>query len=151
MIASWRTQQLGYTLLFIPAAWVYHYPRQSVKRFCLQMWGYGATRIRLIRAGTGMEWATLVPAVWVLSLIVLGALAPILKIAALLFALDILLYGIAVIFIGLETVLHTRRICDLLIIFTIPVMHISYGLAEWFECFRPNRDLSENHASKAKQ
>jgi len=26
----------------------------------------------------------------------------------------------------------------------IPVMHLSYGLAEWFEFFRPNRDLSEN-------
>lgn len=108
------------------------------------MWGYGATRIRLIRAGTGIEWATLIPAAWVLSLLFLGALAPFFNGAAILLAANILLYGIAAAFIGLETIVHTRRPRDLLVLFMVPVMHISYGLAEWFEFFRPNCDLSEN-------
>lgn len=144
MIASWRTQQLGYKMRFIPAAWVYHYPRQSVKRFWRQVWGYGATRIRLKRAGTGFEWTTLVPAVWVLSLLVLGISAPVSEICTVLLRLNLELYALMALAVSLETAVQTRRIRDLLVFFMIPVMHLSYGLAEWFEFFHPDRDLSEN-------
>ena len=144
MIAAWRAQKLGCKLLFIPAAWVYHYPRQSVKRFCRQMWGYGATRVRLIRAGVDFEWATIVPAVWILSLIALGILSVFSRIFSILLAVNILLYSLMSFSVTVETVLHTRRRRDLLLMFMIPVMHISYGFAGWFEFFRPNRDLSEN-------
>jgi cellulose synthase/poly-beta-1,6-N-acetylglucosamine synthase-like glycosyltransferase len=144
MIASWRTQQLGHKLFFIPAAWVYHYPRQSVKRFWRQVWGYGATRIRLKRAGTGFEWTTLVPAAWVLSLLVLGLAATFSQLCAFLLRLDLELYALMALVVALETAVQTRRPRDLLVFFMIPVMHLGYGLAEWFEFFRPNRDLSEN-------
>jgi cellulose synthase/poly-beta-1,6-N-acetylglucosamine synthase-like glycosyltransferase len=144
MIAAWRTQQLGHKLLFIPAAWVYHYPRQSVKRFWRQMWGYGATRIRLKRAGTAFEWTTLIPAVWVFSLLVLGLLAPFCSFCAVLLKLDLELYALMAAVVALETAIQTRRLRDLLVFFMIPFMHLSYGLAEWFEFFHPNRDLSEN-------
>jgi cellulose synthase/poly-beta-1,6-N-acetylglucosamine synthase-like glycosyltransferase len=144
MIAAWRTQQLGHKLLFIPAAWVYHYPRQSVKRFWRQMWGYGATRVRLKRAGTGFEWTTLIPAAWVLSLLVLGVASPFCRFCAMLFQLNLVLYVLAAAVIAVETAVRTKRIHDLMVFFMIPVMHLSYGFAEWFEFFRPNRDLSEN-------
>lgn len=143
MIAAWRTQQLGHKLLFIPDAWVYHYPRQSVKRFWRQMWGYGATRIRLKRAGVGFEWTTLVPAAWVLSLLVLSVAAPFCHVCAVLLQLDLELYVLTVLVIALQMAVKTHRVSDLLLFFIIPVMHLSYGLAEWFEFFRPNRDLSE--------
>jgi cellulose synthase/poly-beta-1,6-N-acetylglucosamine synthase-like glycosyltransferase len=144
MIAAWRTQQLGHKLFFIPAAWVYHYPRQSVKRFCRQMWGYGATRIRLKRAGTAFEWTTLIPAAWVFSLVALGLLAPFCGFCVFLLKLDLAFYALMALAVALETSAQTRRPLDLLVFFMIPVMHLSYGLAEWFEFFRPNRDLSEN-------
>jgi len=144
MIAAWRTQQLGHKLLFIPAAWVFHYPRQSVKRFWRQVWGYGATRIRLKRAGTGFEWTTLVPAVWVLSLLVLGSLALFSGFCGFLLKLDLALYALTAAVIALETAVQTRILSDLLVFFMIPVMHLSYGFAEWFEFFNPDRDLSEN-------
>jgi len=115
-----------------------------VKRFCRQMWGYGATRIRLKRAGTGFEWTTLIPAVWVFSLVALGLLAPFCGFCAFLLKLDLALYALMALVVALETAVQTRRPRDLLVLFMIPVMHISYGLAEWFEFFRPNRDLSEN-------
>jgi len=144
MIAAWRTQQLGHKLLFIPSAWVYHYPRQSVKRFWRQVWGYGATRIRLKRAGTGFEWTTLVPAMWVLSLLVLGLAAPFCGFCTFLLKLDLTLYALIAAGIALETAVQTRRLRDLLVFFMIPVMHMSYGLAEWLEFFRPNRDFGDN-------
>jgi cellulose synthase/poly-beta-1,6-N-acetylglucosamine synthase-like glycosyltransferase len=146
MIAAWRTQQLGHKLRFLPAAWVYHYPRQSVRRFARQLWGYGATRIRLKRAGVGFEWTTLVPAAWVLSLVALIPAATFSRTALQLLELDLALYALTALAIAFETVLHTRRPRDLLVFFMIPVMHLSYGAAEWFEFFRPGRDYSEHRA-----
>jgi cellulose synthase/poly-beta-1,6-N-acetylglucosamine synthase-like glycosyltransferase len=147
MIAAWRTQQLGHKLLFIPASWVLHYPRQSVARFWRQIWGYGATRIRLYRAGVEMEWAALVPGAWVLSLLLLGVAVPFWTVAALLLALDLGLYAAAAAAVTLETVWRTRRWRDLLLFFMIPVMHLSYGVAEWVELMRPNSDFGERKSA----
>ncbi|OGV44777.1 MAG: hypothetical protein A2X46_16715 [Lentisphaerae bacterium GWF2_57_35] len=145
MIASHKTQELGWTLMFIPRAYVYHYPRQSIQRFWKQMWGYGATRIRLFRGGVEFEPATIVPMIWVLSLIVLGLGSVFSEAARILFLMDLGLYALADLFITLEMFNETRRFKDFLLFLLIPVMHVSYGLAEWAEFFRPNKDLSERH------
>ncbi len=144
MIAAWRTQQLGHTMMFLPAAWVHHYPRQTVGRFWRQVWGYGATRIRLMRAGTEFEWTTLVPAAWVLSLCVLIPAAVFSSIAGWLLATSLMLYLLMAILVTAETLAQTRRLRDALVFFMIPVMHLSYGLSEWFEILRPNRDYGDH-------
>lgn len=146
MITSFRATRKGYTLIFHPDAYVYHYPRHSVRRFWKQMHGYGATRIRLIRAGTEIELTTLVPGVWVLSLLVLGVAALFTPWALWLLVLDLALYALADAWITWSKFLETRRVVDLLIFFMIPVMHLSYGIAEWTELLRPNKDLSEKNA-----
>jgi cellulose synthase/poly-beta-1,6-N-acetylglucosamine synthase-like glycosyltransferase len=142
MIAAWRTEKLGHKLLFIPSAWVYHYPRQSVTRFARQMREYGATRIRLIRAGVPIEWATLVPAAWVLSLIILGATAPFVRFCGWLLTADLSLYTLLAIGVATETALRTKRIRDLLTGLMVPLMHLSYGIGQWQEWLMPNHDFS---------
>lgn len=72
MVAAFRTEKAGYQLMFNPEAYVFHYPRQTFGHFIRQIYGYGATRVRLIRSGVDPEPVTLVPALWVLSLAVLG-------------------------------------------------------------------------------
>ena len=146
MITSFRATQKGYKLIFHPDAYVYHYPRHSIRGFWKQMHGYGATRIRLIRAGTEMEPTTLVPGIWVLSLLVLGVAAIFNAWALWLLAADLALYALADAWITWSKFVETRRAVDLLIFFVIPVMHLSYGIAEWTELLRPNKDLSEKHA-----
>ena len=146
MITSFRATQKGHKLIFHPDAYVYHYPRHSVRRFWKQMHGYGATRIRLIRAGTEIEPTTLVPGAWVLSLLVLIVAAFFTPWAWWLLALDLALYALADAWITWSKFLETRRAVDLLIFFVIPVMHLSYGIAEWTELLRPNKDLSEKNA-----
>lgn len=144
MIAAWRTQQLGHTMMFLPDAWVHHYPRQTVKRFWRQVWGYGATRIRLMRAGTPFEWTTLVPAAWVLSLVVLIPAAFFMPVAVTLLKLNLVLYLLMALLVTGETLVQTRRMTDGLVFFMIPIMHLSYGLSEWFEIFRPDRDYGDH-------
>ncbi len=143
MIASFRTEQAGWTLMFNSNAQLYHYPRQSIVKFWKQIWGYGATRIRLIRGGAKFEPTTIVPGVWVLSLLALGLASCFHPIGRLLLAIDLMLYAVASAWFTFGMVKQTRRASDVLLFLMIPYMHLSYGLAEWFELFVPNKDLSE--------
>jgi len=142
MLAAFRATRRGHKLIFHSGAALYHYPRQTLAGFGRQMFGYGATRIRLIRAGVDFEPTTLVPALLVLSLPVLALGACFSQWVGLLLTLEILLYlGVCLVCAVLK-MLETRRWKDGLILIVIPLMHVSYGFAEWIEWFRPNKDLS---------
>lgn len=143
MMASCRTQRLGYRLVFNPMATVYHYPRHTLGRFWRQMWGYGATRTRLIRMGAPFEASSIVPAVWaaLTGVTAVGALFH--RLFLWLFLADMLCYALVCAGITAEMFVRSKRVSDLLLFFVIPFMHVSYGLAEWAELFTPGRDLSE--------
>ena len=143
MIAAFRTEEAGWKLMFIPAAWVKHYPRQSLKRFWRQMWGYGATRIRLLRGGVSFTPLPLVPGLWVGGTVALAGLAVVFGWARLLLAVDLGLYAVMAAAVALETVVQTRRWGDWGLAAMVPLMHVAYGLAEWAEAFFPGRDFSE--------
>ena len=147
MIAAFRAEKKGHVLVFHAEAHVHHYPRESVGRFWRQMHGYGATRVRLLRAGVDFEPETLVPAAWVLSLVVLAPGALFFKPLLYLLALEMVLYVLADIWITFTKFNDTRKAVDLLVFFLVPVMHLSYGLGEWIEFLRPNKDLSEKTGS----
>lgn len=142
MLAAFRATQLGYKLIFQPWASLYHYPRASFGRFCRQIYNYGATRIRLIRAGVDIEPATIIPAGGVLALVVAGVAALFCRWAGLLLLAGLVFYALADLGVALAKFRETRRPVDLLIFFLVPVMHASYGLAELAELLRPGRDLS---------
>ena len=143
MIAAYRTEQAGWRLVFLPAAWVKHYPRQSAGRFWRQMWGYGATRIRLLRAGVSFTPLPLIPGLWVGATALLALLAPFFPWARGLLAAELGLYALLALAVAAETVARTRRGGDWGLLAMIPWMHAAYGLAEWAETFRPGRDFSE--------
>jgi GT2 family glycosyltransferase len=142
MLAAFRATRRGHQLIFHSGAALYHYPRQTLAGFVRQMFGYGATRIRLIRAGVDFEPTTLVPALLVLSLPGLAIGACFLPWVGFLLALEILLYMGVCLTCAILKIFETRCWVDGLIFFVIPLMHVSYGFAEWVEWFRPNKDLS---------
>lgn len=144
MIAAFQATRLGYKLIFQPEALLHHYPRASFWRFCRQMYGYGATRIRLIRAGVALEPTTIIPAILLLALVVLGIGAVFCRWAGLLLLAGLAFYLLADLWVTLAKYRETRRRVDLLIFFLIPIMHATYGLAEWVELVRPGKDLSES-------
>lgn len=142
MIAAYRAEQMGHQLHFYSPAWVYHYPRQSLSRFCRQIFGYGSTRIRLLRAGVEFEPTTLVPAAWVLALMAGGVGACFSRLIAMGWLSLIGLYALAALAIAIWMTLESRQLRDALCVFLIPVVHICYGIAGWWEVVRPNRDFS---------
>lgn len=144
MIAAFRTERLGWALRFLPAAKVWHYPRSSPARFWRQIWGYGATRIRLIRGGVSFHPAPLVPGLWVAATLLLALASPWYPPARWLLAAELAAYFLLVLAMTVLTVLRTRRPSDFALLAVIPLMHLSYGLAEWTELFRPGRDFTES-------
>ena len=143
MIAAFRTEQAGWRLVFTPAAWVKHYPRQSLRRFWRQMWNYGATRIRLLRGGVAFNILPLLPGLWVAATLLLLAGACFQPWARLFLALDLGLYVLLAGGVTVRTMWRTRCWRDAGLLGIIPLMHAAYGLAEWAEGFRPGRDFSE--------
>ncbi|MBP5788181.1 MAG: hypothetical protein J6Y19_10265, partial [Kiritimatiellae bacterium] len=143
MLAAWRTEAAGWKLKFVPGARVWHWPRQGLGRFWRQMWRYGATRVRLIRAGVDWHAITLVPGLWVgvtAGLAVVGAWW---RPAWALLGLDLLAYGLVAAWFAAEVVRETRRAGDWRVWGMMWVMHAAYGLGEWLELVRPSRDLSD--------
>ncbi len=151
MIAAYQTAQRGHRIVFHPRACVYHYPRASVPRFIRQMFGYGATRIRLIRAGVKVEPTTLIPGLWLLSLAILLPGAFFCRWVVLLLALSIGAYVVFAVGITAVKLRTTRRIIDVLLLGYIPLMHLSYGLGEWCELLIPNSDLSEKRGRTSQE
>lgn len=141
MLAAFRATQQGHRLLYVPAAWLWHMPRQTLAGFWRQIQGYGATRIRLIRAGVTVEFTTLIPAAWVLSLIILLPAAFFCRLAAWLLLLETAIYSLLPLTAAVQAFMRHRRLTDWLLIGMIPLMHLSYGLAQWREFLRPGRDF----------
>ena len=142
MLAAFRVAKLGYQIVFQPAASLHHYPRSSFKGFVRQIYGYGATRIRLIRAGTSLEPTTLIPAGLIIGLLVLGVGSFLSRWCAYALGLGSVLYALADLIVAIIKSLETKKASNLLVFFLIPIMHLSYGVAEWVEVFRPGKDLS---------
>ncbi len=141
MIAAFRIERRGHQLKFYSPAWVYHYPRHTLRRFCRQIFGYGSTRIRLIRAGVSIEPSALVPAAGVLLLCLglIGALFSHTLAWLLLVAAG--LYGLIAFGVAVRMAIESRQPRDILCGFLIPVVHVCYGLASWWEFMRPNLDF----------
>ncbi len=143
MMAAVAVTRNGHALVFHSDAYVYHYPKQTFRGFWRQIFRYGATRIRLIRAGLDVELTPLVPGVWVASLVVLGLASPFSTFAAWLLALDLSLYALADLWMTFSVVAETKRPFDALLFFINPFMHLSYGVGIWYEILRRNKDLGD--------
>ncbi len=143
MIAANGTAKQGLALVFDSEAYVYHYPKTTFRGFWRQIFRYGATRIRLMRAGLDVEWTPLVPAVWVASLLFCGAAALVHAWGVALLAANLIAYAAVALWIALEVFAQTKRASDLLLIPIQPFMHLAYGVGIWVEVFRPDKDLSD--------
>ena len=147
LLAAYRMRRSGERLMFVPAAYVLHYPRQTFTAFCRQAYRFGAARIRLMRVGVRVEPTSLIPALWVAALVGLGVLAPVARVALWLLLLQGVLYLGFCAWATLLAFLKTRRALDALMLLLIPFMHVCYGVGEWVEVFRPGRNLPEKQAS----
>jgi len=143
MIAAYfATVREGHTLIFQPGAILYHYPRTGYGKFLKQMYGYGATRIRLIRGGTDVEPATLAPMFLIAAFLMLAIFSVFSKIFAVLLAALFAAYFLFVLWCSCLKMRDEKKAAAFLVFLVIPGMHLAYGAAQWVELFCPDRDLS---------
>ena len=142
MLTAHGVAKAGWRIVFCPDAYVYHYPRSSLRGFVRQVFGYGATRVRLMRAGTPFEVTTMVPALWVGSLVVLGVGAFLHRWLAWALGAELAAYAVVDLAAALAVVLRTRKWVYLLLLLSVPLMHVAYGVGSLWEVVRPGRDLS---------
>ena len=120
MFISHAISKRGHRIVFASEARAYHYPRATLRGFIRQIYGYGDTRVRLIRNGVEVEAATLIPALLVLSVVVLTVTSLVLPQAGLLLGVELAVYmlGVAIVVGGI--VVKTRRACDCSCCFLCP-------------------------------
>lgn len=139
MFISHTICKCGHRIVFASEARAFHYPRATLRGFIRQIYGYGATRIRLIRNGVEVEPATLIPALLVMSVVVLSGISIFFPMIRWLLGLELAGYLIGVSGIVGGVILKTHRTRDLLLLSLVPLMHVIYGFAEWTELFFPRR------------
>lgn len=152
MIAAWRAvgRNVG-GLVIHPGVRVFHEPRPTAAGFCRQVVGYGATRLRLIRAGAAVEWPTLLPGLALPLAMAIAVSAIWFRRAALALVCGAALYALFVLAAAAGVVRRTRRAADLAVALAIPLMHLAYGWGFWREALLPNRDLSLSAAQNQKR
>ncbi|MFC1497433.1 glycosyltransferase [Verrucomicrobiota bacterium] len=143
LLVAYEMSKNGYKLMFYPDAYVHHYPRQSLKSFCRQVYRFGLARVRMFRYGVNVQIMTLLPGVWIGSIIFLTLLSFFTPIALLFLAIASGAYVCFVLFVTFDVICRTRCLKDLLVFVLIPIMHASYGVAQWVEFIRPNKILDE--------
>ncbi len=137
LVAAYAVEQSGHCILFDPQACVYHYPRRDVRGFVRQIWSYGVTRTRLRRYGLRMSGLVLLPAFWVALTVSIAAAALWLPFAGIALLSLLGLYLAMIMVAVVRNWLLTRDMLSLGMLIMIPLMHWTYGLAEWVEFLRP--------------
>ena len=143
MLAAYRTERLGWKLRFVPGARAWHWPRQGMRRFWRQMWSYGATRIRLMRAGVAWHPTVLAPGLWVGATVALAAAGFFWRPGWWLLGAMTAVYAAVTAWMAADVVRETGRAGDWRVWPMMWAMHAAYGIGEWTELVRPARDLSD--------
>ena len=130
---SIRMHRLGFSVVLIPEAYVFHKRRATFRQFFRQVFGFARGRVRVGRAHPGeVKWVHVFPSVFTLGLVALPMVA---WINPPLFAVGSSLYGLYLIAIGADAWRTTRSVgVAALSVPSALVQLTGYGvgfLAEW--------------------
>jgi succinoglycan biosynthesis protein ExoA len=142
-----RLRLAGGRIVLDPSIRIFYTPRGSYRRVFRQYYEYGFWKPVVMRKhGRVVSGRSLVPGVFVGSLVVLGSLAPWFKPAALLLAGELGLYAAGALVFGVAALRRSSEPWSLLprVLAALPTFHIGYGvgtLAGWARAFRPRAAL----------
>jgi glycosyltransferase involved in cell wall biosynthesis len=94
---NWRLRKMGYKILLTPEVRFFYFPRNTFKKLFRQYFNYGVLRVAVIKKhGDFLRTKHLVPAVFVMSLVLTAMLAPLGGLPASIFI------GISLLYAGLS-------------------------------------------------
>jgi succinoglycan biosynthesis protein ExoA len=142
-----RLRLAGGRIVLDPSIRIFYTPRGSYRRVFRQYYEYGFWKPVVMRKhGRVVSARSLVPGVFVGSLVALGALALWFRPAALLLAAEVGLYAAAALVFGIAALRRSGEPWSLLprVLAALPTFHVAYGLgtiAGWARALRPRTAL----------
>lgn len=139
-----RALRKNYKILINPKMFLFHFARPTIKKFVVQNFRFGYSRVRMIKKGIQNNPAYLIPLAGFLVLILLAILS--IFSSSVLYALGfyIGIYIFFLLFASVLAVIKNKRLLSFLVFFTIPVMHLSYTIGELKEILFPGRDFKSS-------
>ncbi len=129
-----RTRKAGYQVIMDNELYIYHYARSSFKKFFKQISNFGAAKIKTIKQGVQpFKFLYLLPLLTLiyLPIFIIGSFFSIHVLTILLTFL--IAYSSLVIAAAAEATIRTKDLSNLLLIITVPYMHLAYSVGELWE------------------
>jgi succinoglycan biosynthesis protein ExoA len=126
-----RVRQAGGVVWFDPKIRSTYYAASDLAALGRQYWRYGFWKVRMLRRyPASLRWRQALPPVFVLSLLILGLLAVWFPMARTLLVLEVSVYILSLLMVGVQSVVKKR---DLLMVVGVPLaiaaMHLAWGSA----------------------
>ena len=126
-----RLRQAGAKIWLDPEIRSIYFARSNLAALAQQYWRYGFWKARMLRRYPGtVRWRQALPPLFVLSLFFWAALALVLPVAGWIFVLELVIYSLIILLVGVQQGIKRR---DPALILGVPlaivVMHISWGSA----------------------
>jgi len=131
-----RAIKKGYKVYMDPQAYVAHFARSNFKKFFRQIFRFGKSKINTIkRRIIPLKLIYLLP---IITILLFPAFVIISFFSRILFEIliaGLILYFCFIFIASIASLINTKRAISILLIFTIPLMHLAYGLGEFCEIF----------------
>jgi glycosyltransferase involved in cell wall biosynthesis len=133
-----RIRNSGGRIWLDPSIRSKYFSRATLSSLVKQYWRYGYWKAKMLKRYPGtVRWRQALPPVFVLSLIVLGLAAIFFQPARWIFGLELILYILVLMAVGLKMALNKR---DFALLFGVPaaitVMHLAWGSAFIWSAFQ---------------
>jgi GT2 family glycosyltransferase len=135
-----RIRQAGGKVWLDPTIASTYYARATLGELASQYWRYGYWKAQMLRKyPSTLRWRQAIPPLFVASLITLGFLSLILRLASWLLAIIVILYTIVILAIGILMSLKHRKLSYLIgIPLALATIQITWGAAFlWGLVFKP--------------
>ena len=124
-----RLRQAGAKIWLDPEIRSIYFARSNLAALAQQYWRYGFWKARMLRRyPETVRWRQALPPLFVLSLFFWAALALVLPVAGWIFVLELVIYSLIILLVGVQQGIKRR---DPALILGVPlaivVMHISWG------------------------
>ncbi len=126
-----RARKAGYDVWMDNELYVYHYARSSFKKFFRQIFNFGAAKIKTIKENIQpFKFVYIIPmlALIYFPIFLIGSFFSVYVLSMLVTFL--VFYAALVLIATIEAIVRTMDISNVLLLFTVPYMHIAYGIGE---------------------
>jgi len=106
-----------------------YYARKNLKELAKQYWRYGFWKVKMLqRYPATIRWRQAIPPLFIASIFILGIFSIFIPFTRIILGVELGIYLLTLLLIGLQTTIKHNNLCFLLIPLAIITMHFSWGV-----------------------